>query len=86
MFDGFCMKIKASYKTRQTMRLPTYLKLTVICAQDDTQNLPFFHFGLFQVIFFYKIYLFVVKVIVYFQFCKNKTGYKNIMFIRTRYN
>ena len=58
------------------MRLPKYLKLTVICAQDDTQNLPFFHFGLFQVIFFYKIYLFVVKVIVYFQFCKNESGYK----------
>ena len=44
MFDGFSMKIKFFFFL---LRLPKKLKLTVICPQDGTQNLPFFHFDRF---------------------------------------
>ena len=58
------------------VKLPKNLKFTVICAQDGTQNLPFFSFLSVLISIFHKTNMFLVKLIIYFQFCKNKTGYK----------
>ena len=82
MFDGFFLKINFF---SLLVRLPKNLKLVVVCAQDGTQNVPFYHFGSVLIDISYKTYFFVVKVICIFNFLKRKLAIKNIMSIKNRY-